>query len=113
MAVPGSPCNLVAGGVLSRKLQGGDVVEITAQNGQYPLVSLSKMKASERITLGIPIDPDSMDFEDWQRLSGIGPHLAEAIIKYRQNNGDFFTLDALDRVPGIGKGKLKHITSEF
>ena len=35
-------------------------------------------------------------------LTGIGPSKADAIIRYREENGDFESVDALDDVNGIG-----------
>lgn len=44
-----------------------------------------------------------------ERLPGIGPSLAQAIIEFREDNGPFQrTQDLLD-VPGIGPGKLAQI----
>ena len=35
-------------------------------------------------------------------LTGIGPSKADAIIRYREENGDFESVEALDDVTGIG-----------
>ncbi|ALG69419.2 ComEA family DNA-binding protein [Beggiatoa leptomitoformis] len=35
-------------------------------------------------------------------LIGVGPKKAEAIFKYRTDNGSFKTIDELKKVPGIG-----------
>ncbi len=37
-------------------------------------------------------------------LSGIGPSKAEAIIKYREENGNFKTIEEIKNVTGIGEG---------
>ncbi len=43
---------------------------------------------------------------DLERLPGIGPALAAAIVEWRENNGPFTTVDDLLAVPGIGPAKL-------
>lgn len=44
-----------------------------------------------------------------QRLEGIGPTLANAIVEYREKNGDFKTADELVEVSGIGVKTLEKI----
>lgn len=63
--------------------------------------------------LGIPLVPDQMDFADWDALPGIGPELAKTIMDNRQENGDFGSFGALQRVPGIGEKKLKKLKRYF
>ncbi|MCS7070082.1 MAG: helix-hairpin-helix domain-containing protein [Anaerolinea sp.] len=44
-----------------------------------------------------------------ERLPGIGPSLAAAIVAYREANGPFQSLEDLDAVPGIGPALLAQI----
>jgi competence protein ComEA len=44
-----------------------------------------------------------------QRLPGVGPSLANAIIAYREAKGGFVSIDELDSVKGIGPKKLESL----
>jgi len=52
-------------------------------------------------TLG-PVDLDRADSAALERLPRIGPALAARIVADRRNHGDFGSLEALQRVRGIG-----------
>ena len=47
--------------------------------------------------------------QDFDALPGIGPHLAERIMEYRQSVGSFHSLDELRAVKGIGTKKFERI----
>jgi len=47
--------------------------------------------------------------EDLQMIPGIGPVLAERIVTYRQENGDFLAINELKNVQGIGDKTLRSI----
>ena len=49
------------------------------------------------------ININSADSEMLAKLPGIGKKKAQAIIDYRETNGDFSTLEDLAKVKGIGK----------
>lgn len=44
-----------------------------------------------------------------ESLPGIGPALAEAIVRHRETNGEFESVEGLLEVPGIGEAKLADI----
>ncbi|MBQ1242200.1 MAG: ComEA family DNA-binding protein [Oscillospiraceae bacterium] len=50
--------------------------------------------------------------EDLETLTGIGPSLAEKIVKEREENGTFDSLEDLLRVKGIGESKLEEFRYE-
>ena len=55
------------------------------------------------------IDLNTADTDTLQRLPGIGPALAERIVKDRAANGPFATVDDLTRVEGIGEKTVEAI----
>lgn len=60
----------------------------------------------ESLLPGEKINLNTADVYELQRLPGIGEARAEDIVAYRQANGPFETVEALDEVPGIGQGIL-------
>ena len=55
---------------------------------------------------GLDINTATADELD-KGLSGIGPAKAQAIVKYREANGPFKSVDDLTHVKGIGKATLE------
>ena len=51
--------------------------------------------------------------EELETVTGIGPVLAQAILDYRAEHGDFQTLDELLEVRGIGNAKLDAMRDEI
>lgn len=99
--------------LLERSLRSGDIVELTEKSPQGLAVRLTRMKAGEQVLLGITLYPDQMGSEDWNSLSGIGPKLAEKIVRDRQCYGDFRSIEAVGCVPGMGELKLNTIKKYF
>jgi len=48
------------------------------------------------------VDINEADFKTLKNLKGIGDTKANAIIQYRELNGDFVSVDDLENVKGIG-----------
>jgi competence protein ComEA len=55
------------------------------------------------------VNVNSATAEELESLPGVGPATAAAIIRDRDTNGPFTTVDDLDRVQGIGPAKLEQL----
>lgn len=55
------------------------------------------------------IDVNTASAEELERLPGIGPVKAKAIVEFRETSGPYKTLEDLLKVPGIGEKTLNEI----
>ena len=55
------------------------------------------------------LNPNTATAPELEKLPGIGPSLAQAIVEYRQSHGPFQRPEDLLQVPGIGPAKLEQI----
>ena len=58
---------------------------------------------------GTSIELNIASAEDFERLPGIGPHLARRIVEYRRKTGPFNRVEDLEKVKGIGKKTLEKL----
>ncbi len=77
-----------------------DKYTVRVERTAGPEVSVDELPAEEKLMVNI----NTATAEELDKLSGIGPVLAERIIQYRETNGAFeYTYDIMD-VSGIGSG---------
>jgi competence protein ComEA len=68
-------------------------------------VPMVQMKDPEPLRLDLNrASPEALD-----RLPGIGPKLARAIVDLRGRSGPFKSVDGLSQVPGLGHSRLKKL----
>jgi competence protein ComEA len=73
-----------------------------------PLTSTGR--ASSRLAPGQKININTATAEELDRLPGIGPAKSKAIIDYRNQNGDFKTIEDIQKVKGIKAGGFAKLT---
>lgn len=61
---------------------------------------------------GAAVDINTADAKTLEKLAGIGPAKAQAIIEYRTKNGPFTSVNDLGKVEGIGEKTLKALATE-
>ena len=65
--------------------------------------------SSDLASSDLQLNPNTATAPELERLPGIGPSLAQAIVEYRQSHGPFQRPEDLLQVPGIGPAKLAQI----
>ena len=60
----------------------------------------------------VPVDLNTATPDQLDQLDGIGPGMAAAILKYRQEHGGFGSVDELGEVPGIGEKRLASLREQ-
>lgn len=65
--------------------------------------------AARALLDGRPLDLNRASASELELLPGIGPRLAERIVSDRTARGPFRSVQELERVPGVGKGKLRAV----
>ncbi|MBI2345973.1 MAG: helix-hairpin-helix domain-containing protein [Deltaproteobacteria bacterium] len=68
----------------------------------YRVDGIRPDSAQAALLIGQSIDPNLADETTLALLPGIGPALAERIVKYRATHGPFRSIDDIAAVPGIG-----------
>ena len=58
---------------------------------------------------GLMVNINKASKDELKNLKGIGDTRAQDIIDYRKKNGDFKSVDELEKVKGIGPGTMKQI----
>ncbi|MBI2843346.1 MAG: helix-hairpin-helix domain-containing protein [Armatimonadetes bacterium] len=58
------------------------------------------------------IDINNASKEELMQIEGIGPTVADEIIRYREDHGGFESVDDLDNVRGFGEAMLKRIRNK-
>ena len=57
----------------------------------------------------VPLDLNSAGVEELETLPGVGPSIAAAIARHREDNGPFARVEDLLEVPGIGPARLARL----
>lgn len=96
----------------AQKLQDGQMIEILSKEQwlerekEQPAVA-EKEQSDDRINI------NTADADTLCTLSGVGQSRAESIIAYRQEHGDFQSVEEIMQVPGIKDGLFQKIKNKI
>ena len=93
---------LVETNVIYRNSENNEDKTPTTKNSEY------NISENENVDVGV-ININTATIAELTRLSGIGEVKAQAIVDYREQNGQFKSVDELINVPGIGEKTLEKI----
>lgn len=95
----------LAGGFTSEaSLESVNLARTPNDGDQIMVFSIHENKTDDGI-----ISINTASETELERLPGVGPALAKRIVDYREKNGSFSTIEALDNVSGIGPAMLEKI----
>ena len=99
---------------LAAPLKDGDKVTILSKV-QVSSQQNTKTSAPKPVDPGpiVPVNLNTASQVDLMTLPGIGTEKADAIIQYRQDNGPFKTIEAIQDVAGIGPGIFEKIKDQI
>ena len=84
----------------------------TEQEG-YTVQTERPAREEEIAPVRVLVNINTATAEELETVTGIGPVLAQSILDYRAEHGDFRTLDELLEVRGIGSAKLDAMRDEI
>jgi len=96
---------------LAAQLADGQRVWVPAVGEPEPTVVNMDAAPGAVSSPGAPVNINTGDLATLETLPGIGPSIAAAIIRHRQEHGAFSRAEGLLEVPGIGPAKLDQILS--
>ena len=100
-----------AGGLTTLAAQESvNLARILSDGEQLSVLSIEAMASG---TVAGKVSLNRGNRADFESLSGIGPATSEKIIKYREENGGFSTVEELTQVPGIGSKLLASIRDQL
>lgn len=97
---------------LAYALEDGQKIYIPNKNEEETIITEFTegiVNDSDDVKQNKSININKADINELQTLNGIGESLAQSIIKYREENGNFKTIEDVKNVPGIGENKFEKI----
>lgn len=91
---------------LAKKLEDEEVVYIPYSTEECTGAEQGTSGSTEESNL---VNINTATLEELQTISGIGESKAQAIIDYREENGNFQNIEDLQNVPGIGESTFNNL----
>lgn len=101
-------CLFAASGEVLAAAEKKQETSVAAETAGTPPAAVPTEKKAAKAKKEIPtnIDINTADKALLIELPGVGPATADAILAYRQDNGNFKSIDELTKVKGIGDKSL-------
>ena len=90
-----------------------DGMKINVPDKKDKSKNASGSTSQEQAGSGRMININTADSTELQQITGVGPVTAEKIIRYREENGSFRTVDDLTNVSGIGEKTLEKMKPQI
>ncbi|MFW6190750.1 MAG: ComEA family DNA-binding protein [Candidatus Bipolaricaulota bacterium] len=81
-------------------------------NGERIVLEEAEVRTPKIIEKVPPVDLNAAGKEKLEELPGVGPVLAERIVRHREEEGPFSSVQDLTEVRGIGPAKLREMKDE-
>ena len=85
------------------------ISEYISEGGGQNVITGTEANSNTEMNKSKKININTAGKEELQKISGIGPSLAEKIISYRNSNGKFKKIEDIKNVNGIGENKYRNI----
>ena len=85
------------------------ISEYISEGGGQNVITCTEANSNTEMNKSKKININTAGKEELQKISGIGPSLAEKIISYRNSNGKFKKIEDIKNVNGIGENKYRNI----
>lgn len=114
MAQPGDVTTEALQAVSSAQtVHAGEELHVSIRTDGTATVAVSRMSAAQCVLMGIPLDINLMNANDFELLPGVGPVLAERIVRWRQNNGGIMLPSDLATVEGVSHRRFQQLLHYF
>lgn len=97
---------------LAQKIEDGMQIKVLAVNNNANAPLNTNANSSNKANSDL-INLNTADEAELDKLPGIGPAMAKRIIEYRQENGNFKSIDEVKNVRGIGEGKFSKMQDKI
>jgi competence protein ComEA len=85
------------------------VTEVDAALAVAESIRAEEERRRRPLAAGERIDINTASEIELDRLPGVGPTLARAILAHRQSEGPYWDLEELERVPGLGSTTVRRL----
>ncbi|MBK5273520.1 MAG: helix-hairpin-helix domain-containing protein [Desulfuromonadales bacterium] len=114
MAVPAHPIiSMEPSAAGTDPVVNGEALQVSISGVGKAKVTRGSIAVAERLVLGIPLDLNTINETDLDKVPGIGPAMASRIVMHRQNNGGRMSVQDLLMVEGIGEKKFSILRNYF